>query len=754
MDTIRFLYDSENITDEFINKVKSYFLGSGNYGISQNPDTKDYVLVFNKESFESHCCKKCGDIYKYNHLDYKDYSQYCKDNEYKWCKSCHINHLKNNYTNWASGNEKIDNFIQQRRLNIKTSFDLIFEWIPFNEFIEIKEIRKDGFSVAIWKEGPLRYDIIEKEWMKESYKKVALKYLSNLQNITDEFLKEVTVLYDSYGISQNPNTKDYILVIHHEYYKKYCVKCDKEYIKPDHNCNESSNVFEWIPYNEFIDIKEIGYTTAIWKEGPLYFDINKMRWMRTTYGKVCLKYLSQEDTDEFINKGESVLTNEICYGVSQNPVTKDYILVFKNDYFDDYCEKCGNKYENTSCNNREDGLAISIWTDGPLYYNYLNRKYKRKLNKKVILKYLSNSQNINNEFLSEINYLIEKGYGISQDPNTKDYILILQLKYYCEKCGKEYDNEFEINTKSCMLCQISHENKKINDLIQEMKLNIDHKASNSIIFEWIPYDQFDDIKEIVGDWEREPNKKVALKCLHNSQNFLDEFINKVKAYPNQKINNILKIYGISQNPDTKDYIMVLEVLKDVFNGLSKIHQKQMIHRDLHIGNVLFTKIHDDKYRYLGSDSIFYIEFLRMLDHKYEVRDSACVSDMELCRRIDDINETNIYGVIPYVAPEILKGKPYTQAADIYSFGMIMCWDLSPDNRPNSLEINEIIELFYNSLDQEFKKEQQHYEIEKQFKETQEYRKENFLTLNNNKSTIHAQAVYTSRLLNPFTKKLS
>ncbi|CAB4440493.1 unnamed protein product [Rhizophagus irregularis] len=181
--------------------------------------------------------------------------------------------------------------------------------------------------------------------------------------------------------------------------------------------------------------------------------------------------------------------------------------------------------------------------------------------------------------------------------------------------------------------------------------------------------------------------------------------------------------------------------------------------------------------------------------------NACISDMGLYRKIDDINELNIYGVIPFVAPEVLKEKSYTREADIFSFGMIMyvvatgrrpfnncahdevlvlniyngirpeisekiapkfyidlmkkCWDGIPDNRPNSIEIKEMIELFYNSLDQEFKKkEQQHYEIEEQFKETQESRKESLLSIKNDKSTTHAQAIYTSRLLNPFTKNIS
>jgi hypothetical protein len=141
-----------------------------------------------------------------------------------------------------------------------------------------------------------------------------------------------------------------------------------------------------------------------------------------------------------------------------------------------------------------------------------------------------------------------KGHGISQDPNTKDFILIFQDKYYCLKCGNKYNNQFEISNKSCISCQANCVNKKINDLIQEVKLSIDYNSSDSIMFEWIPYDQFDDIKEIGKggfstvysaiwkngllkfnyiNWKRMPNIKVALKCLHNSQNFIDEFIDVV-----------------------------------------------------------------------------------------------------------------------------------------------------------------------------------------------------------------------------------
>jgi serine/threonine protein kinase len=81
----------------------------------------------------------------------------------------------------------------------------------------------------------------------------------------------------------------------------------------------------------------------------------------------------------------------------------------------------------------------------------------------------------------------------------------------------------------------------------QLKIN----SYNDIIVEWIPYNQFNIIKEIgkggfatvyLAIWmdgpliysrygnskpERSLNKKVALKCLDSSQNITNEFLNEV-----------------------------------------------------------------------------------------------------------------------------------------------------------------------------------------------------------------------------------
>ena len=90
--------------------------------------------------------------------------------------------------------KKFNKLIQVMKLQINSKKDIIFEWIPYNQFDNIEEINKGDFATvysAIWKDGPLCYDDDGTEYSRKSDKKVALKCLHNSQNISNEFLNEV-----------------------------------------------------------------------------------------------------------------------------------------------------------------------------------------------------------------------------------------------------------------------------------------------------------------------------------------------------------------------------------------------------------------------------------------------------------------------------------------------------------------------------------------------------------------------------------
>ncbi|GBC01412.1 hypothetical protein RclHR1_41820001 [Rhizophagus clarus] len=164
---LEFLHDSNNIINKILHKVKQI------YGISRNPDTNDYVIVF-----QDFYCRNCGNQY----TDIYD----------EWCEPCQINYLKQDFANWTSGDEIIDEFIQEMLLKIESCYDIIVEWIPYDQFINIKEISNSSTQyTAMWVNGPLRYEKKKQEYERLSNVKVALKCLGNLQTITNEFLNKV-----------------------------------------------------------------------------------------------------------------------------------------------------------------------------------------------------------------------------------------------------------------------------------------------------------------------------------------------------------------------------------------------------------------------------------------------------------------------------------------------------------------------------------------------------------------------------------
>jgi hypothetical protein len=71
--------------------------------------------------------------------------------------------------------------------------------------------------------------------------------------------------------------------------------------------NYDNIVVEWIQYNQFEIIKEIGkddFTSvylARWKDGPLYYDVGKSEYIRISNETVVLKFLENSEY-EFLNK--------------------------------------------------------------------------------------------------------------------------------------------------------------------------------------------------------------------------------------------------------------------------------------------------------------------------------------------------------------------------------------------------------------------------------------------------------------------
>jgi hypothetical protein len=121
-------------------------------------------------------CEKCGEQYI----------------ESEWCKTCQLNYLSGLKENFTSRNKQIDDFIQLMQLKVNDYSDIVFEWIPYDQFNDFKGIGQGSFSTifsAIWRDGPLKYSLNKYERCPN--KKVVLKCIYNTHNITSEFLNEV-----------------------------------------------------------------------------------------------------------------------------------------------------------------------------------------------------------------------------------------------------------------------------------------------------------------------------------------------------------------------------------------------------------------------------------------------------------------------------------------------------------------------------------------------------------------------------------
>ena len=106
---------------------------------------------------------------------------------------------------------------------------------------------------------------------------------------------------------------------------------------------------------------------------------------------------------------------------------------------------------------------------------------------------------------------------------------------------------------------------------------------------------------------------------------------------------------IKKNHNILNWKTIISMLYNIGFGLSNIHGNYYHHRDFHSGNIL-----NDIYGILSN----YIK--------------PNISDFGLCTPADQNSvDKTLYGVLPFVAPEVLRDEKFTKAADIYGFGMLM-----------------------------------------------------------------------------------
>jgi serine/threonine protein kinase len=117
-----------------------------------------------------------------------------------------------------------------------------------------------------------------------------------------------------------------------------------------------------------------------------------------------------------------------------------------------------------------------------------------------------------------------------------------------------------------------------------------------------------------------------------------------------KMDTNLRDY-LQQNYNKLTWKERIKIAYDIVLTLDILHNENVIHRDLHSGNILYSQLNQKWY----------------------------IGDFGFCGPVDK-PQKSIYGNLPYIAPEVINGKGYTFESDIYGISMLM-WEISSGKPP-------------------------------------------------------------------------
>ncbi|CAG8469726.1 11316_t:CDS:10 [Ambispora gerdemannii] len=466
--------------------------------------------------------------------------------------------------------------------------------------------------------------------------------------------------------------------------------------------NNQQSYLQWLRYESFSEIKDMGKIgkkniySAIWLEGPI--TRQPTPWAVQNNCKVILKEIEREEINlvsfldevrahhQFRGIHESRVLR--CFGISRNPSTNAWVMVM--EYFSDgelgHCLR--EKYSQLNWDHK-----ISILEDisnGLAKIHESQSALKDFHGGNILINSLEGRAVIADMTLSDDSEIDAFRAADLPQPHV--------LHSYSElKAGSEHPDaiyttrDFDYPPLEKVTCEYESEDESFptnfGQLWNESEDEHGSKLKRSNTF--LQLKQTSERRAMAKFAHLEPliDHKVVLKHLDNSYHLSLEFINELKAYyyTCAKVTGIplAHCYGFSQDPKTGNYVIVYEYVPDgdlghclktqfsnwtwwhklkILNGITialhAIHKSGLAHKCLHLGNVLVNGTR------------------------------ASLVDMGLNRPADKYNTKEVYGVLPFIAPEVLSGRPYTPAADVYSFAMIM-WSLTTGERPyKSKEYNE------------------------------------------------------------------
>ena len=190
----------------FVYKAYVELDSNADVNTSDRENAKTYFLQLvegNKELSEIEkqwCREKFIYFFELNNAMYKrgepKECDKCQTTRYsdKYCEKCISLHLQSLFNTWTSGNKIIDDFIH-RCQKLSSLPKNILEWIPFDQFKNIKKLTEGGFSTiytATWTRGHIiDYDENKSELSYIGHEYVILKSLNNSSDPGKAFFNEV-----------------------------------------------------------------------------------------------------------------------------------------------------------------------------------------------------------------------------------------------------------------------------------------------------------------------------------------------------------------------------------------------------------------------------------------------------------------------------------------------------------------------------------------------------------------------------------